>query len=279
MKVNPRYDGPPILVVPFQPGEVLLALTRQRRRMYDMLAALTDDQWQAQSRCAQWKVLDVVTHLSGVNPFWVYTVKAGLSGRPSRVLASFDPAATPASMVASAGATSPADALETFRVTNEALFAVMEGLADDDWALAAECPAGHVTIGCIAAHALWDAWVHERDIALPLGLPGALEADELSVCLRYAATLGPALGLNVGGSSKGSFALNATDPTVEFTLSVGESVVLRNGLDPAAPTLSGSAVDLLEAISVRAPMPSTAPSEWHTAIHGIAAAFDTPGPV
>ena len=50
----------------------------------------------------------------------------------------------------------------------------------------------------VAHHALWDCWVHERDIVLPLGLPTAIEPDEVRACLRYAAALSPAFAISSG---------------------------------------------------------------------------------
>ncbi|MGH9134102.1 MAG: hypothetical protein ACRDZZ_09210, partial [Ilumatobacteraceae bacterium] len=42
----------------------------------------------------------------------------------------------------------------------------------------------------------WDAWIHERDIVLPLGRTPVEEVDEITACLTYGASLrGPAVEL------------------------------------------------------------------------------------
>ena len=75
---------------------------------------------------------------------------------------------------------SPAATLEQFVETNQALFDAIESLDVDGWSTVAESPAGHVPIRLLASHALWDAWVHERDILLPLGMVPAEEPDEIA---------------------------------------------------------------------------------------------------
>ncbi|MGC1520135.1 MAG: cyanophycin synthetase, partial [Steroidobacteraceae bacterium] len=73
------------------------------------------------------------------------------------------------------------------------LAATFDGVGGDSWSLLAEAPPGHVALQTLVLHALWDGWVHERDIALPLGLTSGEEVDEVTACLLYAAILGPTI--------------------------------------------------------------------------------------
>ena len=278
MQITPRYSGTPIIAIPSAPGEQLAPLVRQRRRLGALLATLDDEAWATQSRCAAWSVRDVVSHLADVNGFWQFSVSAGIAGDPTRLLEGFDPAGTPLQMVSSSRAQAHRHVLDRFTTSNDSFIALMEDLGDHDWAKIAECPAGHLPIGLVAAHALWDSWIHERDIAVPLGIACPTEADEVAVSLTYAAALGPALALLTGGATTGSFAIDAADPTIRFTARVGECVEIIDGLDEedAAPRLRGSAAQLLEAVSLRAPLPASAPPAWHDVLHGLSAAFDVP---
>ena len=123
------------------------------------------------SRCAEWTVRDVVAHLVGVNVVLAASVIAGLAGTPSRILGGgFDPATTPPLMVNQMTSLTTAEMLERFVSTNEALIGAVADLTDEGWSTMAESPVGHVPIRLIAQHALWDCWVHERDIAIPLGM-------------------------------------------------------------------------------------------------------------
>ena len=117
--------------------------------------------------------------------------------------------------------------------------------------------------------------MHERDIVLALGSTAVVEPDEVRSCLRYAAALSPAFAISSGTAFTGTFAVDASDPDLQFVLELGESVSVRDGAAPAdAPVLRGGAVDLVEALSIRAPLPSSAPTEWRRLLTGLATVFD-----
>jgi uncharacterized protein (TIGR03083 family) len=276
VKLSPQYDGPAVLSLDGQTGDPGVALSAQRRRLESVLAALGEDEWRAASRCDAWSIQDVVAHLVGVNAFWQASVLAGLAGTPTRVLAGFDPAAHPPMMVEPMRALTSAEVLDQFVVSNDGFLGALATIDDQGWSMVAESPVGHVSIRDLAHHALWDAWVHERDIAVPFGLTPAEEPDEIGITLRYAAAVGPALTIGDPNAFSGALAVLATDPDVCFTIEVGESIAIGHdspGVD--TPCLRGGAVDLIEALSIRAPLPPGTPDEWHRLVHGLAIVFDT----
>jgi uncharacterized protein (TIGR03083 family) len=277
MLVSPRYEGPPIMSIAGEPGDQLEPVVRQRRRFESMLQGLGVDDWCSASRCEGWTVQDVVAHIVGVNAFWQASVRAGLAGSPTRVLVGFDPVETPALMVAPMRELSPGEVLEQFVASNDAFLDVIGGLSDAGWAALAEAPPGHLPIRLVVQHALWDCWVHERDVALPLGLIPPSEPDEVGSALRYVGALGPAFAVQSGGPRQGVYALEATDPTVHMVLDVGESVVARDDVAPTgAPCLRGDAVALVEALSLRVPLPPSAPRGWRQSLEVLATVF-SPG--
>jgi uncharacterized protein (TIGR03083 family) len=275
MKVSPRYHGPSIITIEGSEDLPGVAVARQRRRLETLLADLSEDEWRHESRCDGWTVQDVVAHLVGVNAFWQASVAAGLAGTPTQVLAAFDPAAHPPLMIEPMRALPPRDVFEQFAKSNEGF---LHALPDDaqGWSALAESPAGHVSIDLLAHHALWDSWIHERDIAIPLGRKLVNEADELGISLRYAAAIGPALTISSGDATRGPLAVHATDPDIRFTLDVRDSVAIDcDVIAPDAPCLRGDAADLIEALSIRAPLPDGTPAEWHQLVRGLATVFDT----
>jgi uncharacterized protein (TIGR03083 family) len=274
VKLSPRYEAPAIITMDGPADDQLAPVVRQRQRFAKTLAGLAEAEWSAPTRCEGWSVQDVVAHMITVNGFWQMSTTAGLAGTPTRVLENFDPAATPPLIIAPMSTLSPAEVLDQFVASNDGYIDVLTGLDADGWSTLGESPAGHVPIRLLAHHALWDCWVHERDIALPLGFTPTVEDDEVLSCLRYAAALSPALAIGDGEAIGGMFAVETTDPHARFVLEVGDSVAVRAGAAPDdAPCLRGDAVALVEALSIRAPLPDSAPVEWRALLGGLETAF------
>ncbi|MGH9274201.1 MAG: maleylpyruvate isomerase family mycothiol-dependent enzyme [Acidimicrobiales bacterium] len=275
MKLSPQYDTPGFFRFEGLRDDTSLPLLRQRRRLASILSDLDDAQWAAPSRCDEWSVQDVIAHLVGVNQFWAVSIASGRHGEPTRFLSTFDPVASPAEMVDSVRSLPWATVLERFVDSIDAVAESVAGLDEDGWSMPAEAPPGHVPLRAVALHALWDAWIHERDITLPLGLVPVEEADEIAGCLRYAAALSPAFAVASGSTRRGSILIETTDPEVRVVIDVGEGVVVHDGDAPAdALHLTGSAVELVEALSYRVPLPEPVADEHQWMLDGLAQIFD-----
>jgi uncharacterized protein (TIGR03083 family) len=275
VQITPRYDGPQVLRMDLPAGDLSVPVLRQRRRLADILAGLNDDEWAAPSRCEQWSVQDVVAHLIGTNQFWAVSIAAGLAGKPTRFLASFDPVATPAQMVDGLRTMASSEVLAGYVETVDALAQLICGLDEAAWSKPAEAPPGHIAVCAVALHALWDGWVHERDIVLPLGLAPTVEPDELAGCLRYAAAIGPAFLASTGSVRRGRLTVMATDPEVSFVVDVGPTVVVYEASGPTVgPVLAGDAVALVEGLSFRGPLNHclSEPDRW--LLGGLGPVFD-----
>ena len=106
----------------------------------------------------------------------------------------------------------------------------------------------------MALHALWDSWVHERDILIPLSRQQAVESDEVFLSLAWAAALGPGLRAAAGSTSAGSLGVIGHDPEIKLTVQAGRVVTVHPGIpDNADAAIEGGAVQLVEALSLRAP--------------------------
>lgn len=276
MQLTPRYGDRPVLDVE-QPATAEHPVLRQRRRLEQVLGDLSEQEWQQPSRCAGWTVQDVVAHLTSTNGFWALSIQSGAAGSPTELLATFDPVATPAQLVDRDRGTPVAETLARFAAGNDTLAAAIDTLDEAGWAALAEAPPGHLPIALVADHALWDSWVHERDILLPLGRAAVVDADEVRHCLRYGAGLGRAFALCRGSTEQGAIELEVTEPDDRVVVAVEEDVVrIHTGPAPVgAPRLGGDAVALVEALSMR-PVDGAVPDgvAWLTA--GLAQAFDQP---
>ncbi len=274
MRLAPRYDGPPVLGFDPPPSDPSLPLLRQRRRLVATLADFDADRWNAPSRCAAWSNRDVVSHLVTVDAFWAASIAAGRGGQPTRVLEGFDPAVTPALLVEAAPVIGDDERLERLASGVEALADALDGIDAAGWASSAEAPPGHLAISSVVLHALWDAWVHERDILLPLGLVVPDEPDETAACLRYVAGLGPAIMATAGSTRTGAFGIEATGPAISLLVTVGREVVVRDAPVPdGVPALRGRAADLVDTLSLRTE-PPTLPGEDGWMVEGMGALFD-----
>ena len=265
------FDGPV--------DDIAAPTIRQRQRLLNTLGDLPTDAWQTPSRCAGWTVQDVAAHLAGVNQFWSFSIAMGVAGKPSKLLTAFDPASTPADMVAAMTDLSPKQVLAQLTDSTNALEAAIHALTTADWDRLAEAPPGHIPIRLVAHHALWDCWVHERDICLPLGLAVDEEPDELAACLRYSAAVGPSFALGNGRALTGVFGVAAHHPEVKFTLTAGDTITVKSveTHGDGVPCLTGSACDLIEMLSIRMPIPADTPNEWVDLL-GILATTFTAGP-
>jgi uncharacterized protein (TIGR03083 family) len=272
--LSPRYGAPPVITVEIrEPGPH--PVVQQRRRLEAVLSELSEDEWRHPSRCDAWSAQDVITHLTSTNHFWSLSIAQGLAGEPTRFLASFDPVASPAQLVDSTRGTPPEDALEAFRSSNGEMLDAVEALDDEGWAAVGEAPPGHVPLTLVADHALWDCWVHERDILLPLGRTPVEDAGEVLTCLRYAAALGPAFEVGQGRGSGRTAVLEVTDPDTRIVVcATGDQVRVHGGVASAdAPTARVAAVPLLEMLS-RRDVGQAAPDVVERLAAGVATVFD-----
>ncbi|MDP1818447.1 MAG: maleylpyruvate isomerase family mycothiol-dependent enzyme [Acidimicrobiales bacterium] len=256
-------------------GDPAVPLLRQRRRLGEILAGLDEAQWASPSRCEKWAVRDVVAHLIGTDQFWALSVTSGLAGEPTRFLTEFDPVVTPLSMVESMNHLGSAEVLSTYLAGVNGLESAFGGLHEAQWMVLAEGPPGHVPAHTLASHALWDGWIHERDIVLPLGMTPTEEPDEVAACLRYASAIGPAFLASSGSTRRGTLSVEGTDPAVRVLIEAGETVVVGDGEPPAdAVRLEGPSVALVEALTFRAPLEQDVPKDDRWLLGGLATVFD-----
>jgi uncharacterized protein (TIGR03083 family) len=274
MQLIPRYGTDPLIKLDGPPPAIAGPTIRQRQRLTTALHTLTEEQWTHPSRCDGWTNRDVVVHLDSTNTFWTYSISSGLRGEPTSLLTNFDPVASPAKLVADSQDISSVEMLERFTTSTESLVTLLASLDDEDWSAIAEAPPGHLDIGAVAHHALWDSWIHERDIFLPLRITPDLEDDEVAACLRYAAALGPAIRIARGSTDTGTLAITATSPDISIVVEIGDHVAVGSSRRSGDLCLTGDAVELVESLTVRRPLEQQVPAELSWMLAGLAELFD-----
>jgi uncharacterized protein (TIGR03083 family) len=274
MQLSPRYGTDPLITLDGPPDAILGPLVRQQARFVAELGKLDEDGWTERSRCDAWTNRDVIVHLDTATSFFAFAIRQGLAGEPTQFLATFDPVASPAQMVADAGAVSSEEVLAKFAASSAAMAELLGSLDDDDWTVLAEAPPGHLSVAAVAHHSLWDSWVHERDVFLPLGIVPDEEPDEITASLRYVAALSPAFAVHHGRAQHGALVVDVERPDLTFAVEMTDHVAVVAGDRDAELRLTGDAVPLLEALSLRAPLDQTVPEGSAWMLAGLAETFD-----
>jgi uncharacterized protein (TIGR03083 family) len=261
------YDGVAV-VVDEDFGPVAEPWLQHRRRLTDELSGLTEAQWKAPTRCTGWDARGVVAHLVTVDSFFTLVLSAAHAGNPpTSFIRGFDPSTGTDELVAPL-LDLPVDALlDRFAAGTESLTATVESLGGEDWEALGEAPFGHLPARLILAHAFWDSWLHERDILEPLGVDVVVDDDELLVATWYSFVMAGLQGGLVGDPEPvGPVAGAPIDVTLEFDdLAVGpvrveiDSGTRVSRADGANAVSAGSAVQLVEVLTGRAPMEALHP--------------------
>lgn len=136
----------------------------ERAELAELLAGLTQEQWEAPTLCTRWRVRDVVAHIISYDDLGA----RGLVARFAR--GRFVPDQVNEVGVAHYSALTPAELLAEFTRHLE--------------------PAG-LTAGFDGRIALVDGLIHHQDIRRPLGLRREVPADRLAEALPFARTAPP----------------------------------------------------------------------------------------
>ncbi len=232
---------------------VIEAFATQRARLVRLCRSFSDDEWRAQSRCASWTVHEVVRHL--VDP--TDRIARIARGEPTGDT-EFDPRTTPGRWLEETAGLTTAETADALVASTESELAAFDDLtlADSDRALPG--PYGPIHWTTFALHVFWDSWLHERDVALPLGCAQDATANENTLAALYGITLA---GLPLGtagatatetfvldGVGGGGFRLDAATETCTTTTADTGDDALRGELTPVVDSLSGRDAELADVL-------------------------------
>jgi uncharacterized protein (TIGR03083 family) len=196
------------------------ALQAQWQRLSGMLRGLPKDAWGQPSRCAEWTVHEVARHLCDT------TLKATalLRGASATEVGAvdMDPRTTPLGWMSRSAGETPEATLELFDTASRNLLAALEergasGPADIEWVY------GAVPWSIGALHVFWDAWLHERDILIPLGKHQRSTSAESTAAGVYGLVMASLPILAIGGRF---------DETIRLTGDGGGAFRLQTDVDP-----------------------------------------------
>lgn len=172
-----------------------------------LCADLDEGDWQVQSLCPNWKVRDVVTHVTGIE-----AVMAGWLPQDAETPPPFEQAGYFLNETAALGS---AAFLERVRATYDRRRRDLDSLSSEDLERPSWTPTGPGSYGRFLAIRIFDFWVHERDITTPLHRV----TDDTGVAAEIAlaeveGSLGYIVGKKVGLPDGKSVAFHLTGPIV-----------------------------------------------------------------
>jgi uncharacterized protein (TIGR03083 family) len=176
------------------PEEVVAAWRSHRRRIRAWFAALDDAEWAGETRCTEWRVRDIAQHLVSGAQFLGYTLHQARKGEATHLLANFDAQQTPKTATSMFDGSSTAELLHHLSVMDARVDAELDALAASGWGATAEAPPGKVAAHVSVNHFLFDSWVHERDVMLPVGQTPVVEVGEAAAVVSYVLALAGVVG-------------------------------------------------------------------------------------
>ncbi|HQY83678.1 MAG TPA: maleylpyruvate isomerase family mycothiol-dependent enzyme [Ilumatobacteraceae bacterium] len=167
-----------------------------------VIERLTELQWQAPSLCPAWTVHGVVVHVTAI--------EAALAGwRPGDE----HPFAALPTINGELAALAPAALAERYRAVTSARLAELATMTDDEFDSPSVTPVGPGTYGRFMAIRVFDVWVHERDIRVPLGIDGADDGPSAEMALdEVHGSLGFIVGKKIGLADGKGIAIELTGP-------------------------------------------------------------------
>ena len=130
----------------------------------DLLAGLSDEQWAVPSLCPDWDVRGVVGHLGGVEHM--------LLGAAPGSMADSLPFQKIGEWLAATAELSNREFLARYSEVIEGRRREFATMTEEQLALPSATPVGPGTYGRFMTVRVFDYWVHEQDMRVPLGLPG-----------------------------------------------------------------------------------------------------------
>ena len=139
---------------------------------------------------------------------------------------------------------------------------ILDSFTAEMWANCCESPLGHLPATCIAGHMLWDSWLHERDIFVPLDAAPKSSFEEILGVTWFALCFaGLQGGLLNDPRPVGEGPTSPIECTLAFDELAGRALRVRfdDGIqivlgDPDEATPAGSAIRFVDACAGRAPL-------------------------
>ncbi|MDZ7884723.1 MAG: maleylpyruvate isomerase family mycothiol-dependent enzyme [Mycobacterium sp.] len=187
--------------------DIRAALERSFQATETLCAGLEDADWQAQSLCPDWNVRGVVSHVT--------SIEAVLADWLPEDAAALPPLDKMTEFERETAELDNASFLERVRATFDHRRRNLTSLTDADLQRPSWTPVGPKTYGRFLEIRVFDFWVHERDVATPLGIATDDTGVDAEIALgEVEGSLGYIVGKKIGLPDGKSIAFHLTGPIV-----------------------------------------------------------------
>lgn len=231
-------------------AKVPVALGSLRRRLLSLVEGLDHAAWGHPSRCQLWTVHDVIRHVrdaAQLHVTWLHRVEAAELQQP------FDAGRAPRLWLERTAGERPDETIAQLRhLCGEEATALSSRLDEggDDMVTG---PYGQVHWTILSAHVLWDAWVHVRDVAEPLGVDARSTPVEDDVVALYALLIASVPALVTRHSFQATVDLSTPDGGLRSASVAPGHVTLSSGGAPTQAELRGDLAAVVDALAGRGP--------------------------
>lgn len=255
-------------------------VARHKARQAAAFAALTEDQWRVETRCEGWTAIELGNHVADAGNFFAFTLTRSQQGEATRLLEGFDPRTSPKERAAEVADLAPEQVVRDLESSAAKLQQAFDAFDGDGrglqaWDSPAEGPPGQIPARSSLQHCLFDSWLHERDLLLPLGLEQVQVAEEVVATTQYLcglAALASLLDLDPMPQPGETLRVGLTDHPVviEIHLGLPTRASVAHDVDPTTADVVGEGQYLSDAMSGRADLGAVAEvgSREHTILAG-----------
>jgi uncharacterized protein (TIGR03083 family) len=238
------------------PAVIREALRVQRSRFIATLRSFGPSEWAAASRCTLWSVHDIARHVADVAELNIGRLTRGSLDRFTRH-GPFQHQATPLKWLEDTARQQPQETLEilTRRFDEEyGCFARRIEESDQTFLPGIMGRPNHWSVRSL--HVYWDAWMHERDIVIPLGIEVRSSADELRLMAAYTLQLAAQPAVIDGEHLRASVALHG-GPDVAYHIDGDPDDISVTAAASLAPeVVEGELGIVLDSLAGRDPQPA-----------------------
>lgn len=207
------------------------------RSLDELLAALSDADWQAPTGCPGWSVQDNVSHLVD------YEHRALLRPPPEHVPADLSHTKNPLGEMNEVGvdfrrSLSREEMFAEYREVTAARLVQLRALTADDLAQEMVTPAGPGTVADMLTIRVMDTWSHEQDIRRALGRPGHESGPAATEAVTYLARALPMVVGKRAAAPEGATVVMKVGDVYRTVIRVVDGRARQTEDESAVPTVS-----------------------------------------